>query len=130
MAMQTDAEYLAREAATFRSDLVRVESAPLADRREARAAWGESLRTQSELIGERVAWLLDGLYGKGAYDAAREVAGNPRMNRVAWLGQTIAALEWQCASREARAEWKALPIGKRKTVDRAILKAIESRENR
>ena len=126
--MQTDAEYLAREAQVFRSDLVRVESAPLSDRREARAAWGESLRNQPELIGERVTWLLDGCYGKGSYDAAHEVASNPSMNRVAWMGQTIAALEWHCANRDARKEWLALPIGKRKAVGRAIQKAITSWE--
>jgi len=91
-----DPAYDARERATFHRQLMEVEKAPIRDRQEARAEFAEAMAHDPTLVAERVGWLLNGSYGKGSYDAAREVARNKRMNRSAWMTMTIGALEWQC----------------------------------
>lgn len=110
----TDAEaqrrkYEQYEARLFRQQLQNVETAPLIERRAARRAWGEALTEYPELVAERIGWLLNGSYGYGAHIAALQTVNSPRMNVQAWLGQTIAALEWHCPSLFAHQVWKKLP---------------------
>ena len=110
MSTQTVDSRLAFERAEkqrFIAELQAVEQAPLADRQEGRADWTAALQTP-ELVAERIGWLLNGSYGQGSYGAALAMIGNPRMNVQAWLGQTIAAIEWHCPANFARATWKAL----------------------
>lgn len=116
--METDWQDLARK-------LQEIERAPLADRREARTEWAEALKTPA-LIRERVEWLLDGCYGKGAYDRAHEIRnGSARMNKTAQLGQLIAALEWQCPSAFAREAWNGLAFEEQLAVTEAIQEAMK-----
>jgi hypothetical protein len=101
-----------------------LQRAPLADRREAKAEWQDAITNQPQLVAERVAWLLNGCYGEEAYTAARQVVTNPR-NAVAWLAQAIAAHEWGCPPREARAAWRALAAEEQERVNSAIRAAID-----
>jgi hypothetical protein len=109
----------------FAHQLNALQRAPLADRREAKAEWLDAMRHEPQLVAERVRWLLDGCYGEEAYTAARQVMNSPRANAVAWLAIAIAAHEWDCAPREARAAWRALTAEERERVDGAIHAVID-----
>ena len=106
--------------------LQEIERVPLHDRREARAEWAQALETPT-LIAERVRWLLDGSYGEPAYKRARAIVeASARSNKVAQLGQLIAALEWQCSSAFAREAWNKLAPAKQEAVNDAILREINA----
>lgn len=99
---------------------------PLTERQEARSEWLDALKNTPEIIAERVGWLLDGNYGYGSHIEAQNVATNKRMNRAAWMGITIAALEWQCPSNFARSAWNKLTPEEQKAVNDAIMAEIDS----
>ena len=120
--------YDLNERIRFNKQLTEVERAPLAERKEAAAAWLESLTTSPEWVAEKIGWLLDGSYGYGAYQAARDVITHKRMNRRAWLGQTIAALEWQCPNNYARAAWNKLSSEQQAALNAMIDREIEAVE--
>ncbi len=121
----TQQEYEQHEAREFYLQIKSVEDAPLIDRQYGRSKWVYSLTHEPFTIGERVAWMLDGNYGYGAMKAAQSVAHNTRMNRAAWMGQTIAVLEWRCSARFAAAEWRKLDAEQRREVNEAIEAAIK-----
>lgn len=121
---ESQAEYEARERTAFRKQLDDVDRAPLADRQAARQEWAAALVAEPPLIAERVSWLLNGSYGYGSYSAARDVMASPRMNHAAWLGQTIAALEWQCPATFARQAYRTLTVEQRGRVDDCIQRII------
>ena len=123
----TQAEYERRERQMFHAQLREVETAPLADRREARKEFADALETP-DLVAERVAWLLDGNYGKGSYDAAREVLRRSRMNQVAWFTTTIAALEWRCPAKFAAEAWKKLAPAKKALLQKLVEGEIRDAE--
>ncbi len=98
--MLTQQEYEERERKMFERALT-VPGLSATERAEAEAKWEDCLANNPELVAQRVAWLLDGDYGYGAYQAAHEVladtvTANLKMNRVTWLIVAIGALEWQC----------------------------------
>ena len=105
----------------FNRQIGAVEKAPLDDRREAGKEWAQALKDTPEIVIERIEWLLEGNYGWGSYEVARETVTHKRMNRAAWLGVTIAALEWQCPNDRARAGWNKL--------DKAAQNAITDKIN-
>ena len=118
----TNPTYEANERRTFHADLRAIESQSLPERQAGRADYLEAMIERPEIVAERVGWLLNGSYGYGSYMAAREVAANTRMNRVAWLSQTIASLEWSCPARFAiSAHAKLTP--EQKTKLRALIQA-------
>jgi hypothetical protein len=126
-----DREYEMREAQEFQRQLRDVEKAPLADRKEAAKAWGQSLTDHGRddhpsVVAERIGWLLDGNYGYGAMQAARRIADNSRMNRVAALSIMIAALEWMCPGKMAVAAWKKLSAPQKAKLEKAIKAEIDS----
>ena len=123
----TQAEYERRERQMFHTQLREVETAPLADRREARKDFQQALETP-DLVAERINWLLAGDYGKGAYDAAREVLRRPRTNRAAWLTTTIAALEWRCPAKFAVEAWKKLAPAKKALLQKLVEREIRDAE--
>ena len=75
------------------------------------------LRNDCTLVTTRIDWLIQGCYGKGSYDVTREVIMNKRMNRHAWLFQTIAALEFNVKASKARAIWNALDKDTQSTIN-------------
>jgi hypothetical protein len=124
----SDHAYEQRERQIFHSDLTAVDRASLSDRKESCALFTEIMREQPDLVAERIGWLLDGNYGYGAMQAAKEVLKHKRMNRRAWLTHTIGALEWRCPQRMAIEGWKKLTAAEKKALDRAVDRAIESAE--
>ncbi len=104
----------------YQAQMKAVESAPLTERKEARAEWLEALQNSPELIAERVDWLIDGNYGYVSYYRAQEIIHNKRMNRTAALGQMIAALEWQCPNAYARTAWNSLTEEQKTAVTAAL----------
>ena len=100
-------DYIQQERMQLLRQLAGIESAPLVDRREARTEYTQAMRETPEIIAERVSWLLDGHYGRGAYALSHEIAQS-RGNRVAGLAQLIAQLEWQCPAAFAREAWRRL----------------------
>ena len=126
--MQTDREYEQQERALHAARLREIEAAPLAERREAAREYECAMRERTATIAGRISWLLEGCYGKGAQLAARDVLARPRMNRAAWLSQTIAALEWSCPAREAREAWKRLTAAEQATLAAQIERVIGEAE--
>ena len=119
MNTMTNEQYEANAAARFRAEIAAVQTAPLSDRRHAATEWALALR-DPQLILERIGWLIDGSYGYGSYRAARDVIHNPRMNRAAWLGTTIAALEWRTDRTMAAREFRNLPADVRQSLNAEI----------
>jgi len=106
--METQEEYESRERSEHLRFVWQLRDAPLAERKEARADWLEAMRNERDIIAERLLWLFQGAYGKGAQLEAERISGNARMNQEAALGQLLAAVEWQCADSEARKAWGEL----------------------
>ena len=126
---QLNYDYDAQEARRFRADLQRAEEGSLAERRAARDEWKRDLLNPA-LIAQRIGWLIEGNYGYGAHKAAREVlASSTRMNKPAWLGITIAAIEWQCPNAFARQAWNALSPADKTALTLAITQVITDYEN-
>lgn len=117
--------YETRELIAFTTQLAFVERAPLSERRENAKEFANTLRDAPELVAERVGWLLNGTYGFGSYTRALEVAKNKRMNRAAWLVQTIAALEWGCTQRDCIKAWKRLDDAQKAKLDTLVNHEIE-----
>jgi hypothetical protein len=117
------------EAQALARQLANVESAPLADRQAARQAYHEAMRDDPDVVAERVEWLLNGSYGYGACVRAKAIKGAGRQaNRVAQIGQLIAALEWQCPTGFACQAWNRLQASERERINAAVARAIEETE--
>jgi hypothetical protein len=116
--------YEHREISDFMAKIRRVEKAPLAERKEGAREFAHAMAHDPALVAERVGWLLDGNYGQGAYIKAREVARSPRMNRVAWLTQTVGAVEWHSPWAMTRASWKKMTPSQKKALDDAVTRVI------
>ena len=118
-------EYEMRESREYQRQIQEVERASLSERKEAAADFLEAMRDHPDTVGERVGWLIDGNYGKGAYDAARRVlAMSKRANKAAMLTHMIAALEWRCPARAATAAWKKLSPEEKRRLDTVVRSAI------
>jgi hypothetical protein len=100
------------------------ERGSLRQRQEARAEFAKDMAGDPALVAERVGWLLQGNYGKGSYDAAREVARNKRMNRAAWMTMTIGALEWHCPRAFTAAAYNKMTEAQKQRLNHLIEKEI------
>lgn len=96
---------------------------PLSERRDLESRLIDAMRDPG-LIEERIGWLIDGSYGRGGYDAARDVIRNTRMNREAWLMQTVGEVEWQVPRNVVIRVWKKLSSREQAALDAAIKRAI------
>lgn len=101
-------EYEQRERKEFSRQVAEAVTGSLGDRKESAESMRQAMAEQPELVAQRVLWMLQGAYGFGAGQAAQEVAANTRMNRAAWMVQTIGAIEWQSQQRRTIAAWKTL----------------------
>ena len=120
--LQTTAQYETTERNAFRHQLIRIESLPLNERREGASDFAQSL--SPERMAERADWILNGSYGFGCQLVAKEIAASPRMNRAAWFGQVIAALDHNCPAAMARKAFLSLPTDKQDEINKAIISAI------
>lgn len=123
--MLTQSQYEANEALRLQAELTQISKAPLSDRQAARKEWLDALVNDSDLIRERISWLFEGCYGKGAYDAAWKIAeSSERNNKTAQIGQLIAAMEWRCPPDFARKAWVSLTPERQRLVNVVIQSAI------
>lgn len=129
MAIPSQAAYEANELREFQAKLREVERAPLRERQEDAQEFASTLRTDPELIAERIGWLFDGNYGYGSYVTARRVLRS-RMNKEAWALITVAAVEWRTTNVYARKAYNALSASEKahinRLIDREIRSAMES----
>jgi hypothetical protein len=125
----SQAEYERRERQEAQQRLTEIEKAPLADRKEAAREFYFAMSDHPEVVAERVGWLLDGNYGHGAMQLAKQVLGSPRMNRSAALTQMVAAFEWQSPSAMTRAAWNKLTKGQQAALEKAVQTAIKRAES-
>ena len=124
-AIPSQAEYELNERGLFNAQIAAVEKSPLPDRKEGEKDFREALEIPGRMA-ERAEWILNGSYGFGAQLIAREVAANRRMNRAAWFGQVIAALDHGCPQAFAARAWLALPKMRQAQVNAEIIQAIEA----
>lgn len=75
-------------------------------------------------LQDRISWLIAGNYGKGSYDATMDVIRRPRMNREAWIMQTIGALEYHVKSSQVRELWHKLTDTQKFNLNRMIQSAM------
>lgn len=115
-----ETEYQAREVADFYKRL---------PARVNRGAWEDYHANPPtlETILQRCEWLLGGSYGAGAYYTFRQLT--PRMNRRAWLFNTIHALEWDLTQRQAAKIWHALTPHAQTLLNAGLDKAIANAES-
>lgn len=112
------------------ADLEKVKRAPISERRESCAEFTEVMRDNPDLVGERLGWLLEGCYGRGAMQAALHVlATGKNANKVASLNLLIAALEWSCPADMTIRAWKMLTEPQKVALDAAIQRVLQNRKN-
>ena len=127
--MESQAQYEARERAEFRRAADHPQDGMTrAEKMEAKAEWLDDLQTDPTLIGERIGWMLSGTYSFGSMKAAQEVAVNRRMNRQAWMVQTIGAIEWQVPADVTRRMWNKLTKAQRNALTLAVMQALRNHE--
>ena len=117
-------DYELREVQEFQRQIAAVEKLPLSERKENAREFAKALHRHPELVAERVGWLLNGSYGRGAYTKAMQVARSPRMNQGAWLVQTVAALEWSVPPRMTAQAWHTLSATQRTNLERLVKREI------
>jgi hypothetical protein len=126
VAIPSQREYEEREWREFQRQLKDAEGGSLSERREACQSFFEVMRDDPDLVGQRIGWLLDGNYGYGSYKAAHQTLTHVRMNRAAWLTNTIGALEWMCPQRMITQAWKRLTPEQKSRLQRAVDREISS----
>lgn len=124
----TQAEYERRERLAAVRREQEVDRAPLTDRKEAQQDLLGTMRERPETVAERIGWLIDGNYGNGAMQIAKEIVRSPRMNRRAGLVLLVAVHEWQCPRRMAADAWKKLTTAQKQLLDAAVDVVIEAAE--
>lgn len=122
----SQAEYERRELHEASRKLEEIQRAPLADRKAGQASFFEAMRSDPELVAERIRGLGAGNYGDGPRLLTKRILGSPRMNRSAAITQMIGALEWQSPEIMTRASWKELTTGEKARLERAVQGAITS----
>lgn len=120
MPIPSQAEYERSERDRMDAEEQRINRAPLRDRQEARAAFKEAMATDPVAVAERVAWMIDGNYGRGQYKVARETVANPRLNREAVLCQLVGVFEYQCPRVMGTDAWKKLTVAQKEALSAAI----------
>jgi len=127
--LPTQHEYEMEELKRAMAHLRETERQPLADRKEAQAAWVEAMQVPG-LVAERLGWLIDGNYGFGPMKMAHNILARPRMNHEAALSHLVAEFEWACPGVMAVAAWKKIPPAAQKRLKQEIEAEIKSAKRR
>jgi len=98
--------YELNEIARFNRELIEIEKQSLQDRKENRDHFVEILNNHLDLFFTRIEWLLNGSYGAGSLFAFNQLT--KRMNRKAWLFNTIARIEWRTSLKYSCEIWNNL----------------------
>jgi len=124
-----DDSYDREEVAIHRAELQRIERERMtpAIRREI-ASDVLSYLKDPETVAERIGWLLDGTYGRGAQLEALKVLANRRMNRAAILTQTVAILDQRAPHRIVVNAWKKLLPSEQAALHKTAVREIARHE--
>lgn len=122
-----DKSYDIRELQTANAEAREIEKAPLAERREAQAEYLKAITTKDGLawFKEQLEWMANGTYGRGVQiRVERILAGGPRTNKVAALGQLGAVYITRCPAEMAVTTWKKLTPTQKTALEKAIKSVI------
>ena len=108
----------------FADHLHMVEALPMYERYEASVEFLATCRTDAPLVAERIAWILGGCYGYGAYAASRQMVDSMR-NPKPTLFYFIASLEWQVGDYYAAKCWQSLTAEERERLNELIGVEVE-----
>ena len=117
--------YEQNERKRLMTQLIEITKLPVADRTASKAEYLNTLQNDTNLLTQRVGWLLNGNYGYGGYLVANEIALNHRCNRPANLAILTAQLEWQITPSQARHAFSQLSEGRKEEITEAINETIE-----
>lgn len=123
-----NAEYERKATGEAHSRRMEIEGAPLSERKEAQGEFFEIMKRDPALVAERLGWLIDGNYGYGEMQLAKQVVVSPRMNRRASLTQLVGLYEWQVPAVMVNASWKKLTGAEKAALDAAVDVVIEAAE--
>ena len=129
MGIPSQAEYESNERHRALVDEQRIDRAPLSERKAARDAFHEAMAEDPATVAERISWLLDGNYGYGQMQMAKEAVTAKRMNREALLTQMVGVFEWQCPRDMSRAAWTKLTPAQKKALSAAVAVVIRHAES-
>ena len=121
-------QYNNREIARAMNEEKRINKAPLSERKENQQRFFEAMRDDPAIVAERLGWVFNGSYGKGAQLRAQQVLTNPRLNRVAILNQYTGIYEWRCPGSMVVDAWKKLSQHEKKTLDSMLEMVIQEVE--
>ena len=128
MGIPSQAEYESNERHQVYVEEQRIERAPLGDRKAARDAFHEVMAEDPATVAERISWLLDGNYGFGKMQVAKEAGANKRLNREAILTQRAGVFEWRCPRVMCRDAWGKLTPAQKKKLSAAVAVVIQHAE--
>ena len=128
MGIPSQAEYEQQERHRVYVEEQRIEKEPLSDRKAARDAFHEVMAEDPATVAERISWLLDGNYGYGQMQVAKEAVANKRMNREALLTQMAGVFEWRCPRVMCRHAWGKLTPAQKKKLSAAVAVVIKHAE--
>lgn len=116
--------YHLREMQDLRAQMHRNELAPLSDRKEAQADTAELMR-DTAMVAERIEWVLNGNFGRGAMLEMQRIQSAKRGNREASAMQLIAALDCFCPARHAISAWNGLTVDEQSALSAAIRSSLD-----
>jgi hypothetical protein len=122
-------EYERRELDRAIHEERQIEGAPLSERKENQQNFFKAMRDDPAVVAERLGWLFNGSYGKGAQLRALQVLASPRMNRQAALNQLTGIYEWRCPGRMIVDAWKKLSPAQKQTLQMMLEIVIIETEN-
>ena len=123
-AIPTQHEYENQERQMLADHLHMVEALPVYERKVAMVWFLDMCRTDAPLVAERIAWMLGGNYGYGAYQASRQMVDSMRNPKPA-LFYLIASLEWQTGDYYAVRVWQSLTAEQKLTLNELIGVEVE-----
>jgi len=121
-------DYGRREIDSYRRHMRGLEKEPLRERQKDAAEFFMAMANEPRLVAERVGWLLDGSYGRGAFLKAKQVLLSPRMNRVAALTQMAGALEWRSTPAFTAKAWNKLTPAQKTALQVVVGAEVEQAE--
>lgn len=124
-----DASYDSRELQSLRVELAQIERErlSLADKRELQSDVLHKLQ-DPELVAERIEWLLDGTFGRGAQIESQRILAARRMNRAASLSLLAMQLDTSAPRAIVLAAWRKLSPRQKTELDAAVKGAIAHAE--
>jgi len=127
--MKAIIDYYQYEVLKFRRQMNNMIKLPLFDRKEGAKILLNHINNENHHFQQSVEWLVDGSYGYGGYIEAIITLNNKRLNRRAWLFNTVAAVEYCVDGQMACRLWKGLDDATKDRINVILDAVIENYEN-